>query len=36
VLRFAIGNFQTNEADILETWKLIRQTSQKTSEKLRA
>jgi aromatic-L-amino-acid decarboxylase len=36
VLRFAIGNFQTNEADILETWKLIRETSQKTSEKLRA
>ena len=31
VLRFAIGNFQTNEADILDTWKLI----QKTSEKLR-
>jgi len=27
VLRFAIGNFQTNEADILETWKLIRETS---------
>jgi aromatic-L-amino-acid/L-tryptophan decarboxylase len=27
VLRFAIGNFQTNEADILETWKLIRDTS---------
>ena len=32
VLRFAIGNFQTNETDILETWELI----QKTSEKLRA
>jgi aromatic-L-amino-acid decarboxylase len=31
VLRFAIGNFQTNETDILETWELI----QKTSEKLR-
>jgi aromatic-L-amino-acid decarboxylase len=29
VLRFAIGNFQTNEADILETWKLIRDTSEK-------
>jgi aromatic-L-amino-acid decarboxylase len=27
VLRFAIGNFQTNEGDILETWKLIRETS---------
>jgi aromatic-L-amino-acid/L-tryptophan decarboxylase len=36
VLRFAIGNFQTSEADILETWKLIRETSQKTSETLRA
>jgi aromatic-L-amino-acid/L-tryptophan decarboxylase len=36
VLRFAIGNFQTDEADILETWKLIRETSQKTSEKLGA
>jgi len=32
VLRFAIGNFQTKETDILETWELI----QKTSEKLRA
>ena len=31
VLRFAIGNFQTNETDILDTWELI----QKTSEKLR-
>jgi aromatic-L-amino-acid/L-tryptophan decarboxylase len=29
VLRFAIGNFQTNEADIFETWKLIRETSQR-------
>jgi aromatic-L-amino-acid decarboxylase len=29
VLRFAIGNFQTTEVDILETWKLIRETSEK-------
>jgi aromatic-L-amino-acid decarboxylase len=29
VLRFAIGNFQTQEADILDTWKLIQETSRK-------
>ena len=23
VLRFAIGNFQTNEADVRETWSLL-------------
>jgi aromatic-L-amino-acid/L-tryptophan decarboxylase len=27
VLRFAIGNFQTNEQDVRETWDLIRQTT---------
>ena len=27
VLRFAIGNFQTNEQDILDTWNLIRETA---------
>jgi len=27
VLRFAIGNFQTNEQDIRETWDLIRETA---------
>jgi aromatic-L-amino-acid decarboxylase len=27
VLRFAIGNFQTTEADIQETWQLIRSTA---------
>ena len=29
VLRFAIGNFQTQETDILDTWKLIQETSRK-------
>ncbi len=29
VLRFAIGNFQTQEADILDTWTLIQETSSK-------
>ncbi len=29
VLRFAIGNFQTQEADILDTWTLIQETSRK-------
>lgn len=28
VLRFAIGNFQTNEADIREVWQLIQETAQ--------
>jgi hypothetical protein len=27
VLRFAIGNFQTGEADIRETWQLISNTA---------
>ena len=27
VLRFAIGNFQTTEADVRETWELIRETA---------
>ena len=27
VLRFAIGNFQTNEEDVRETWELIRKTA---------
>ena len=27
VLRFAIGNFQTNENDVRETWQLIRETA---------
>jgi aromatic-L-amino-acid decarboxylase len=30
VLRFAIGNFQTDERDIRETWDLIRQTARQT------
>ena len=29
VLRFAIGNFQTRETDILDTWRLIQETSRK-------
>jgi aromatic-L-amino-acid decarboxylase len=29
VLRFAIGNFQTTEQDIRETWEVIRETAQK-------
>ena len=29
VLRFAIGNFQTTEQDVRETWQLIRETAQK-------
>ncbi len=28
VLRFAIGNFQTNEADVREVWEMIRQAAQ--------
>ncbi len=28
VLRFAIGNFQTNESDVREVWQLIKQTAQ--------
>ena len=28
VLRFAIGNFQTTEQDVRETWELIRETAQ--------
>ncbi len=31
VLRCAIGNFQTNEADVRETWDLIRQTAARLS-----
>lgn len=31
VLRFAVGNFQTNESDIREVWHLIRQTAQQLS-----
>jgi aromatic-L-amino-acid decarboxylase len=29
VLRFAIGNFQTSEDDVLETWRLIRSTAER-------
>jgi aromatic-L-amino-acid/L-tryptophan decarboxylase len=29
VLRFAIGNFQTTEQDIRDTWSLIRRTAQR-------
>ncbi|MBV9779219.1 MAG: aspartate aminotransferase family protein [Acidobacteriaceae bacterium] len=29
VLRFAVGNFQTNEQDIRESWALIRETAQR-------
>ncbi|MDQ2710670.1 MAG: aminotransferase class V-fold PLP-dependent enzyme [Acidobacteriota bacterium] len=29
VLRFAIGNFQTNETDVRETWNLIQQTARR-------
>jgi aromatic-L-amino-acid/L-tryptophan decarboxylase len=29
VLRFAIGNFQTNEQDVRETWDLIRETARR-------
>jgi aromatic-L-amino-acid decarboxylase len=32
VLRFAIGNFQTSEADVSETWMLIRDTATRLSE----
>jgi aromatic-L-amino-acid/L-tryptophan decarboxylase len=32
VLRFAIGNFQTNDNDILETWNLIRSTAQELTD----
>jgi aromatic-L-amino-acid decarboxylase len=32
VLRFAIGNFQTTEQDIRETWDLIRQTAARVGE----
>jgi len=28
VLRFAIGNFQTTEQDIRDTWRLIQETAQ--------
>jgi aromatic-L-amino-acid decarboxylase len=29
VLRFAIGNFQTTEQDVRETWNLIRETARR-------
>jgi aromatic-L-amino-acid decarboxylase len=32
VLRFAIGNFMTNEGDIRETWKLISELADQLSE----
>jgi aromatic-L-amino-acid/L-tryptophan decarboxylase len=32
VLRFAIGNFQTGEADVAETWTLIRDTATRLTE----
>lgn len=32
VLRFAIGNFQTEEADVAETWTLIRDTATRLTE----
>lgn len=32
VLRFAIGNFQTGEADLAETWTLIRDTATRLTE----
>jgi aromatic-L-amino-acid decarboxylase len=32
VLRFAIGNFQTTEQDVRETWDLIRETAQRLLE----
>jgi aromatic-L-amino-acid decarboxylase len=36
VLRFAIGNFQTEEADIKETWILIRDTATRLTEEFAA
>jgi hypothetical protein len=32
VLRFAIGNFQTTEEDVTETWTLIRDTATRLTE----
>jgi hypothetical protein len=31
-LRFAIGNMQTNEEDVRETWQLVRDTSSRLTE----
>ncbi|MGH9640149.1 MAG: hypothetical protein ACRD3Y_08815 [Bryobacteraceae bacterium] len=32
ILRFAVGNFQTTEQDVRETWDLIRQTAHRLAK----